>query len=204
MNRPPKQSAGFTLLELMTALSVAGVLLAVGVPAFTDITRNNRLTTAANDLLHSTQLARTEAIKRQLPVVVCASGNSAAATPTCNDGAFSQWIVFVDTDGDWSADVGEPVLERHPPLHETITVRNDLNGIISYSSNGFATPPVSGGKLATDRIVVCDARGNQLVGTEDSAARAIFIEATGRPRITKKRTDVATAITDAGAGGCPQ
>lgn len=203
MTRSPKQSAGFTLLELMTALTVAGVVLAIGVPAFTDVTRNNRLTTAANDLLHSTQVARTESVKRQLPVVVCASGDSAAATPTCNDGAFSQWIVFVDTDRDWIADTGEPVLERHPPLHPTITVRNDLNGIISYSSNGFATPPVSGGKLATDRIVLCDARGNQLVGTENSAARAIYIEATGRARITKNRTDVAAAIVDAAAGGCP-
>lgn len=202
MNRPPKQSAGFTLLELMTALSVAGVLLAVGVPAFTDITRNNRLTTAANDLLHSTQLARTEAIKRQLPVVVCASGNSAAATPTCNDGAFSQWIVFVDTNGDWSPSSGEPVLERHPPVHQTITVRNDLSGIVSYGANGFATPPVSGGKDPTERIVLCDARGNQLVGADSSAARAIFIEATGRARVTKKRTEVATAITVAGAGDC--
>lgn len=203
MTRSPKQSAGFTLLELMTALSVAGVVLAFGVPAFTDITRNNRLTTAANDLLHSIQVARTEAIKRQLPVAVCASSDSAAATPTCNDGSFSQWIVFVDTDRDWIPDVGEPVLERHAPLDPTITVRNDVNGIISYSSNGFATPPVSGGKQPTDRIVLCDARGNQLVGTENSAARALFIEATGRARITKKRTEVATAITQAGAGGCP-
>ncbi|WP_129647268.1 GspH/FimT family pseudopilin [Peristeroidobacter agariperforans] len=203
MRRTPKQSAGFTLLELMTALSVAGVLLAIGVPAFTDITRNNRLTTAANDLLRSTQVARTESIKRQVPVVVCASSDSTAATPTCNDGAFSQWIVFVDTDADWSPDVGEPVLERHPPLDPTITVRNDLNGIISYGANGFATPPVSGGKLATDRIVLCDARGNELVGTDSSAARALVVEATGRVRITKKRTEVAEAITGAGAGGCP-
>lgn len=204
MTRSPKQSAGFTLLELMTALSVAGVILAFGVPAFTDITRNNRLTTAANDLLHATQVARTEAIKRQFPVVVCASGDSAAATPTCNDGAFSQWIVFVDTDRDWSADVGEAVLERHAPLDRTITVRNDPSGIVSYSPNGFATPPVAGGKQPTNRIVLCDARGNQLIGTDSSAARALFIEATGRPRITKKQTEVATAITDAAAGGCPQ
>jgi type IV fimbrial biogenesis protein FimT len=203
MRRPPKHSAGFTLLELMTALSVAGVLLAIGVPAFTDITRNNRLTTAANDLLHSTQLARTEAIKRQLPVAVCASDDSAAATPTCNDGEFSQWIVFVDTDGDWSPDEGEPVLERHAPLNEQITVRNDFNGIISYSPNGFATPPLSGGKQASQRIVLCDARGNQLVGTENSAARALIIEATGRTRVTRKRTDVAEAITTADAGDCP-
>jgi hypothetical protein len=135
--------------------------------------------------------------------VVCASADSNAAAPTCNDGSFEQWIVFVDTDGDWTVDAAEAVLERHPPLHQTLTVLNDDDGIISYSPTGFATPPVAAGKVPTNYVVLCDARGNEPVAQDSSAARALFIEPTGRARITKKRSDVTTAITKADAGDCP-
>ncbi len=69
------------------------------------------------------QLARTEAIKRQRTVVVCASANPTAASPTCSYGAFRGWVVFQDTNNNWQADgiATEPVIERHPLLDTTIT-----------------------------------------------------------------------------------
>lgn len=199
MTRPHPQAAGFTLLELMVTLAVAAILLGIAVPSFSDMIRNNRLTGAANDLLHSTQLARSEAVKRQLPVVVCATGDSAAQPPSCNDGDFRQWIVFVDSDRDWVVDAAETVLERHAAVHDLVTVRTDNDGIISYAPSGFATPQPAP-KQRSGNIVFCDRRGNQQVGT-NSTARAILVAPTGRSRVTKLRTEVATAITAAGA--CP-
>lgn len=199
MTRPHRHSAGFTLLELMITVAVAAILLGIGVPAFTEMIRNNRLTAGANDLLRSTQLARSEAIKRQVPVVVCASANSAAEPPACNDGAFTQWIVFVDSNGNWVVDDPEPVLETHAPLHPSVTVRNDNDGIISYAASGFATP--DGAKDASSRIVICDQRGNRQVGA-NSTARAIVVEATGRTRVTKDGNEVGEAIDI--AGDCPE
>lgn len=185
----------------MITVTVAAILLGIGVPAFSDIIRNNRLTAAANDLLHSTQRARSEAIKRQAAVVVCATGDAAAATPSCNDGAFTQWIVFVDTDGDWAVDAAEPVLERHEAVHPAVTVRNDNSGIVSYAASGFANPPVPAGKVPSRNVVICDQRGNQQIGT-NSTARALLIEATGRTRVTKDFTEVGEAFGV--IGGCPR
>jgi type IV fimbrial biogenesis protein FimT len=199
MTRPHSSTAGFTLLELMVTVSVLAILLGIGVPTFADIIRNNRLTSAANDLLHATQLARSEALKRQAAVVVCATNDSAADPPSCNDGEFRDWIVFVDSDSDWVVDAAEPVLERHGAVHGSVTVRNDNDGIISYASSGFATPPPAP-KAASRNIVFCDQRGNQEVGT-NSAARAIVITATGRTRVTRDLDQVGTAIT--AAGDCP-
>lgn len=193
-----RHSTGFTLLELMTTVTVAAILLGIGVPAFSDIIRNNRLTAAANDLLHSTQLARSEAVKRQAAVVICASDDSTLEVPSCSDGAFTDWIVFVDTNGNWSVDDPEPVIERHGALHPSVIVRNDSDGIVSYAPSGFALPP--GAKDPTSRVVICDVRGNRLVGTT-SAARALVIEPTGRTRVTKDGVGVGEAIDI--AGGCP-
>lgn len=201
MTRLHTNSRGFTLLELMVTVSVAAILLAVGVPAFSDIIRNNRLTAAANDLLHSTHVARSEAVKRQLPVVVCATGDSTAKPPSCNDGAFRDWIVFVDSNNNWAVDAGEMVLETHGAVHPSVTVRNDRNGILSYGASGFANPPMAAGKQPSTRIVICDRRGNRQIGN-NSTARAIFIANTGRTRVTKESADVTQAIGV--AGGCPQ
>lgn len=199
MTRPHTHSGGFTLIELMLTVMVAAVLLGIGVPAFTDVIRNNRLAAASNDLLRSSQLARSEAIKRQVPVVVCASSNANADPPACNYGDFTQWIVFADLNNNWRVDAAEPVVERHGALPAAVSVRNDNDGIISYAASGFSN--LAGVKTPSSRVVICDSRGNAQVGT-NSTARALFIEATGRTRVTKNYAEVGSAL--AVAGSCPR
>ena len=76
--KAPRQS-GFTLWELLVTMLVAGMLLAVGVPSFRDAQRNSAITAAANDLITGLLAARAEAVKRQVPVTLCASPDPAAA-----------------------------------------------------------------------------------------------------------------------------
>ncbi|MBM0105164.1 GspH/FimT family pseudopilin [Steroidobacter sp. S1-65] len=199
--KPPARMAGFTLLELMITVTVAAILLGIGVPAFSDIIRNNRLTAGSNDLLHSTQRARSEAVKRQTTVAVCATANAEEEQPSCSNGAFSQWVVFVDSDGDWMIDDEEEVLERHGALPASVTVRNDNGGIVSYAANGFPTPPPAGGVSPTRNVVICDSRGNQQIGT-NSTARAMLIEGTGRTRVSRNFDEVTAAIGQ--TGDCPR
>ena len=87
---------GFTLVELLITIVVATILLAVGVPAFQSFIKNNRVTAQANDLVSAIQLARSEALKRGVNTVVCASNEPAKCTgkDTWSDG----WIVFSDPD----------------------------------------------------------------------------------------------------------
>jgi type IV fimbrial biogenesis protein FimT len=79
-----RSNRGFTVLELMVTLAVAGVLVTVGVPGFTEIVRNNRVTAQTNELVTAINLARSEAIKRgrNVAVAVTESGNGWAATVT--------------------------------------------------------------------------------------------------------------------------
>lgn len=198
MRPGPSRAAGFTLLELMLTIAVAGVLAAVAIPNMRDFIRNNRLSAAANDLLRSTQIARSEAVKRQSNVVVCASSDPLAAAPACSYGSFNGWLVFQDSNGNWALDDGEPVVERHPPLDTSVTIVNDHDGILSYASSGFANP--AGAKTPSRNVVICDVRGNAQLG-DNSAARAVLITATGRSKVTKTFTEIGTAIT--AAGDCP-
>lgn len=100
-----KRHSGFTLLELLTVVTIAGLLLAVAVPSMRAFVQNSRMTGAANDLVRALQVSRSEAIKRRRNVVLCTSDDPLAAAPACADeDTLNGWVVFVDSnsDGAWN------------------------------------------------------------------------------------------------------
>ena len=53
---------GFTLLEVLTSLTVASILLTAAVPAMQDFIIRNRMSTEVNTFLASMYLARSESV----------------------------------------------------------------------------------------------------------------------------------------------
>lgn len=181
----PRGAAGFTLMELMIVLSIAAVVLALGAPNFTEFSRNNRLTAAANDLLTAAQLARTEAIKRQRNVSLCTSDNVESPAPTCSNTSFRGWIVFEDTNGNCQRDGAEPLpLRVSDPLDTKVHAAQDQHcstfGPTGYVRGAGAQPPIS-------HVLYCDSRGLALQGgTNQSAARGLALSRTGRALVTRE------------------
>ena len=199
------QQSGFTLVELMVTLGVGAILVGLVVPNMRDFMRNNRLSGGVNDMLHSLQLARTEAIKRQNGnVVVCgtASPTAADAAMTCDYATFKGWFVFQDTNGNWQHDgAAEPVIERHALLDTSVTVKTDATDrIVSFGPSGFAN--LAGARNPTGTIVICDARGVVAVGA-NSTGRALFITPTGRARASATYADVHNTALGLVGGSCP-
>ena len=197
---------GFTLVELMVTLTVVGILVGMAVPNMRDFIRNNRLTGGVNDMLHSLQVARTEAIKRQLGnVVVCgtAAPDVADAALACDYTTFKGWFVFQDTNGNWQHDGAEPVIERHALLDTGVTVKTDAKDrIVSFAPTGFASLAGVRSNMAT--LVMCDSRGVVAASTASSTGRALFITATGRARAASSYNDVhGIALPKVVGGSCP-
>jgi type IV fimbrial biogenesis protein FimT len=194
---------GFTLMEMMVTLALAGVILAIGAPSFTEFRRNNRLVGVANDLLGTAQVARTEAIKRQVPVAVCPSGNPDATAATCSTAqAFPGWIAFVDTNNNCIRETAEIVLRAGATVDSAVSSRSNGN-CISFAPGGFRQAVA--GKTTASNTVFCDSRGYALQGgTNLSAARGIDIGPTGRVRITRDKTEMTTGPPGSGWGlACP-
>lgn len=89
-----KSRAGFSLIELMVVVSIAGILAVMAVPSFQGFLESSRVDSTANNLYTAALVARSEAITRGTPMTLCASSNLAAcdANANWNNG----WIV---TDG---------------------------------------------------------------------------------------------------------
>ena len=91
--RSPSGSAGITLIELMVALAIAGIVFALGVPTLGAWLAEQQLQDRADALLHALDLARGEAIRRGDRVDVCPGGGG------CNAGAMpweGGWVVVPD------------------------------------------------------------------------------------------------------------
>lgn len=90
---------GFTLIEMLIAIVVLTVILALGVPSFMEFIKNNRVTAQANSLVLAIQMARSEAVKRVSATVVCSANadySGCANSTTWTSG----WLVFTDLDQD--------------------------------------------------------------------------------------------------------
>lgn len=195
-----KAQSGFTLLELMLVVMLAGLLLGLGVPAMGEYFRNARITGAANDVMAALHFTRSEAIKRRQAVTLCTSADPLAADPACAASPLlTGWIAFVDTNQDGQRDAGEAVLLQREPIPATITARASVNPFqVTYLMNGFAL------NAAAAQLVLCDERGNVPSGGQLSAARGIQIAVTGRAQVTRDLAQVQTLIDDIGVaiGGC--
>lgn len=101
LSEQPYTAQGFTLIELMITISIAAILLAVGVPSMRDMIQQNRLTGNVNEFVASNMLARSEAIKRGSAVTLCRAVNAEAGSDACAAAGDwnSGWVVrWVDTD----------------------------------------------------------------------------------------------------------
>lgn len=55
---------GFSLIELVISIAVLGILVALGIPSFSEWIHNTQLRNAAESALNGLQIARSEAVRR--------------------------------------------------------------------------------------------------------------------------------------------
>jgi type IV fimbrial biogenesis protein FimT len=146
-----KQQRGFTFLELMITLTVAAILSTLAFPSFVTMTKNNRLTTQANDFILALNLTRSEAVKRGTSTTITASGSWT-----------NGWTVAHATAG---------TLRIGDALQDSMILTNDnANTVITYSSSGTAAGNTVN---APGNFDLCDDRTGEI-------GRQISISTTGR------------------------
>ncbi|MEX1198080.1 MAG: GspH/FimT family pseudopilin [Pseudohongiellaceae bacterium] len=156
------QQAGFTIIELMIVATIAGILLAVSAPAFQNVISRTVVNSQTRTLLTAINYTRSEAIRRNIPVTLCASSNGSS----CDADSWSDgWLVMADGNGG-----ADEVLRVYEGPGSGSTVTFDAgDDVLAYDGMGF-----SRSTDASRQFVVCPA------DNDADNAQGIAISPTGR------------------------
>ncbi|MBL7004169.1 MAG: GspH/FimT family protein [Gammaproteobacteria bacterium] len=159
-----KLNSGFTLLELMLTMLIVVIVTTLAAPSMQSFVKNERLTSQINIVISHLMLARSEALKRNQSVILCASDNATACT-TSN--AKEGWIVFVDVDASGGLTGTDEVIKVQQELKGDDLYFNNFVTVV-YDNRGFSPN-------ATGTVSLCDDRGVDF-------AKVLSLSRTGRVR----------------------
>jgi len=162
----------------VASLTLLAILIALVTPSFRGLLADNRAAAQANALVGSLMLARSEAIKRNAPVVLCRSNSgTSCAGSEWEDG----WILWADMDRDGTLDPddGDGIPEAGEEM--ILQVQQSLQGRFDLSATGSSVTYRPDGTIAG----AADAFELVPPGGDTAHGRCIEIQVTGRPQVTK-------------------
>jgi type IV fimbrial biogenesis protein FimT len=181
MNVRRRILAGFSLIELLVALTIAFIVLGVGVPGFRSLLQRQRMTASANDLLAAMLLTRSEAIQR---------GSRVDLVPADGRNWASGWVVYVDENDNHRPDKSDCIVFSHDAIPAGIAITAALSDssaqYLAYSGTGHTR---------TDASSQSPQIGTWSVIQDGKVKRRIKIDFLGRPRICDPDVDSACTGT---------
>lgn len=167
---------GFTLIELMVVVAIVAIIAAIATPSWNDLIVSNRIRAAVNDWVSSTQFARSEALRQNVPIILCPSSNGTSCTASDYEGG---WIV--------TTEAGVVLQDTLPKQRVKMTLNLSSKRNVTFLPNGLLI-----GNYTGARITVRD-----YPASNDALSRYICIARTGRIKIY---TD-AQIMTGSACGG---
>ncbi len=119
VHRPPGPAPGFTLLEVLVALSVSLLMTALGLPSWQQWMAGRAADLAARDLAEAVRRARSEAMARGEVVTLCPRDpDTPAGAAVCRLDSHDWsggWLLFVDRGARGELEASDVLITaRHP------------------------------------------------------------------------------------------
>lgn len=162
---------GFSLLELLLTISIATILITVGLPSFSHLLKRHQSTLTANQLLGVLIYARQSAVDTGITITVCPSADHTSCGSDWSKGL----LVFRDDNRDGERNDDERLLRSFYPPDEEGTLRWSSfgsNRYLRFTPEGF-TDNQNGS------FIYCPKDKNNQYG------RVIVVSRSGRARSAK-------------------
>ena len=176
--RPGNNNSGFTVPEILITLGVISIMLSLAVPGLSSTIKDNRLAGTLNNIIMDIHFARSEAVKRDVRVIMCRTLYPNAKVPRC-DGETKNWttgyIIYAD-DGNYTNkyyDSGTDVLLRRGQAAASgVRMRTNAwwDKFLEFNPNGTTN---EGGNA---KMSICDDRGKD-------RGRQISVAPSGIPKM---------------------
>ena len=134
----PCRAQGFTLIEMIFTVVILAILISLAAPSFSDLVRDQRVKTAVGDVHATLIFARSEAIKRNQFVAVCAKNDDGSGCQNSTDWARG-WIVYLDADGNGFPGAVSDILRSQDALADITLTGTGTN--VTYQGDGRLRPP---------------------------------------------------------------
>ncbi len=180
---PSSQNRGFTLIELMVVLALIAILAGLAAPSYRSFMVNQQLTSASSDFLASMLQARSEAMRRGLPVSIL---------PTDGSSWVSGWYLTVANNSCAPTGAAFGVREALNPI---VSIKSTTNNSFASSSPFFTYSPVGFPVTSCASPYVSGAMNGRLVfqATETGRERQIVVSVSGRARICDPQRETCTS-----------
>ncbi len=116
------------MVELMIVVAIAAILATIAAPSFSDFINNTRLTSTMTQLTGDLNRARSEAIKRNSWVLVCARNTNSACGANWNNG----WLVCQDSEPNGACDAGTAANPNPIMVHQALNSNLTLTGSAAF------------------------------------------------------------------------
>ena len=125
---------GFTFTELMVVIAIMSILLSFAAPSFQSLIAQSRLTTVSTQLRSALLIARSEAIKSNRQVTVCASEDQSS----CSNGSWSSGsIAFIDRGAIGKIDDEDEIIRIFDRASSILQVlQTGIDGSVSFTPDG--------------------------------------------------------------------
>lgn len=197
---PYSNQQGYSLQDTLFSLFMVVVLCGLAASAMLGLQTSAHLQTAAQDLHSAVLTTRTQALRLEKRVTLCAAAPSSTNNPALgnvnpsvrchvsSDGAYGNvwrqgWLMFEDDNHNGIWDEGETRLAQHETLHRTVSASGNatVNRFVSFGASGRSL--ALNGAFQAGTLTVCERQ------TQNSNGWRVVVNAVGRPRLEKLLID---------------
>ena len=173
------RNLGFTTIELIVTVGIVVALAAVSLPIFHNLSPSYNSKQAARNIVSQMQLARVNAIRNRVTMVVVFYPKGFVPAEQANS-----FLIYEDNNNDWIQDPADTIVLARTPMPAKVSLLS-----ATFTSNGSGEPTQttscgfdSHGVAARNGAVYVT--GDLVLESENSQTRTITFNASGKTKIS--------------------